>query len=298
MPLEPSSTRSHRLQGRTGFRFTAGCAFFLALLLAVLPFAAAAEESELEADEFEQSLAEDDEAISDPFESWNRGVYWFNDRLDRYLLEPVADGYDAVVPDPVQTGVVNVFENLSYPRYLVSDLVQLKFEQAAEHTGRFLINSTIGLGGLIDVAKHLGLEKHTEDFGTALGHHGVPPGPYLMLPILGPSNFRDGFGRIVDSFLDPVTWVAASTADGDDAVAITLGVKALDVIQTRADIDEALEASKEAALDHYLFLQSAYYQRRRALIEDKQISSEDAASNPFAEDEAFDEEFGEELEEE
>ncbi|MCI5066427.1 VacJ family lipoprotein, partial [bacterium] len=216
-------------------------------------------------------------------------------QMDRYLLEPVADGYDAVVPDPMQRGVRNVFENLAYPRYLVSDLVQLKFGQAAEHTGRFLVNSTLGLGGLIDVAKHLGWERHSEDFGTALGHHGVPTGPYVVIPFLGPSNMRDGFSRIVDNFLSPVPWIAAETSSDNDAVAITLGMTALDVIQTRADLDEAINAAQEASLDYYLFIQSAYAQRRFAVIHDLQIEDSPTAleneADPFAEDEAFDEAF-------
>jgi len=230
----------------------------------------------------------EEEEFSDPFERWNRGVFWINDKLDRNVLEPIADGYDYIVPDPVQRGVKNVFENLSYPKFLVSDIVQLKFEQAAEHTGRFLLNSTLGLAGLVDVAKHLGLEKHREDFGTALGYHGVPPGPYLMIPLLGPSNFRDGFGRIVDSFLDPVPYIAYGTADDSDAAAISLGATALDLIQTRADLDEAIEAARDASVDYYLFVQAAYYQRREALIHDKAIADDE---DPFAEDEAFDKEF-------
>lgn len=269
---------------------------FASSLFFVPPRALADELSadEQAADELASDDYDDEEEVSDPLEGWNRGVFWFNDHLDMYLLEPIADGYDYIMPEPVQTGVVNVFDNLAYPKYLVSSVFQLKFEQAAEHTGRFLINSTLGLAGIFDVAKHFGLEKHSEDFGTALGYHGVGPGPYLVLPILGPSNFRDGFGRIVDGFLNPVPWIAAETSDGSDAAAITLGVTALDAVQTRADLDEAIEAAKEASLDYYLFVQSAYYQNRKALINDKQVEKDeseggDPADDPFAEDEAFDE---------
>ena len=233
------------------------------------------------------SFAEQEE-ISDPFEPFNRHVFWMNDKVDRYLLEPIAEGYDAVAPEFVQTGVGNFFENLRYPSYLLSDLIQFKFGQALDHTGRFLLNSTVGLGGLIDVAKEVGLEKHEEDFGTALAHHGVPSGPYLMLPLLGPSNVRDGIGRVVDSFLDPIGWVAYETADDNDAFWITTSSTALRVVHTRAELLEAVEAAREASVDYYLFVQSAYYQNRDAVINDKRTSEEE---DPFAEDEAFDEEF-------
>ncbi|MCB0328830.1 MAG: VacJ family lipoprotein [Bdellovibrionales bacterium] len=239
-----------------------------------------------------------EEEVSDPIEGWNRGVFWFNDKLDRYVLEPVADGYDYIMPDRVQTGVTNVFENLLYPRYLVSSVVQLKFGQAAEHTGRFLINSTLGLAGLVDVATHLGLEQHSEDFGTALGYHRVPPGPYLMLPFFGPSNIRDGFGKIVDNFLSPIPYIASATADSQDAILITLGANAVDIVQTRANFDEAIEAARDASVDYYLFVQSAYYQRRRALIFDEKQEEQkpvEEQADPFADDEALDAELGEQF---
>lgn len=233
--------------------------------------------------------------ISDPFEGWNRGVFWFNDKLDRYLLEPVADGYDYVMPDPAQRGVTNFFDNLLYPRYLVSDIVQFKFSQALEHTGRFLINSTVGIFGFIDVAKHVGLERHQEDIGLALGYHGVSPGPYLVFPFFGPSNMRDGVGLMFDMALNPVGWAIADAASSNDAIAITAATTAIDVVQQRANLDEAIEAARDASLDYYLFVQSAYYQRREALIHDHQLNAEKAEEeDPFAEDEAFDEEFGEE----
>lgn len=232
--------------------------------------------------------------ISDPFEGWNRGVFWFNDKFDRYLLEPVADGYDYVMPDMAQRGVTNFFDNLIYPRYLVSDIVQFKFSQALEHTGRFLINSTVGIFGFIDVAKHVGLERHQEDFGLALGYHGVPSGPYLVFPFFGPSNMRDGIGLMFDIALNPVAWAVADATSSNDGIAITAGTTAVDVVQQRANLDEAIEAARDASLDYYLFVQSAYYQRREALIHDHQLNAEKAEEeDPFAEDEAFDQAFAE-----
>ncbi len=232
------------------------------------------------------------EEVSDPLEGMNRGIFWLNDKLDRYVLEPVADGYDYVTPNFVQDGISNFFSNLRYPSLLLSDLIQLKFDQVATHTGRFVLNSTVGLGGLIDVASEVGLEEHDEDFGTALGHYGVPAGPYLVLPILGPSNFRDGFGRLVDNLLDPLAWIAFSTASDSDAEWITFGAASLKVINTRAELDEAIEAARDASVDYYLFTQSAYYQYRDSVIHDKASTEDD----PFADDEAFDREMEEELE--
>lgn len=139
----------------------------------------------------------------DPLEDFNRAIFSFNDTLDVHLLEPVARAYRDYTPDPMRTGIGNFFLNLRYPSYLVSDVVQGKFDQVLEHTGRFLINSTVGVVGLIDVAKDWGLPDHDEDFGIALAYHGVPSGPYLVIPVVGPSSVRDGVGRVVDAFLDP-----------------------------------------------------------------------------------------------
>ncbi|MCO6430344.1 MAG: VacJ family lipoprotein [Deltaproteobacteria bacterium] len=206
--------------------------------------------------------------VWDPIEPVNRGIFWFNDQFDIYILEPVARGYDDVVPDPIQEGIGNFFENLRYPRYLVSDVVQLKFTQAAEHTGRFIINSTIGLLGFIDVAKHVGLEQHSEDFGLALAYYDVPPGPYLVIPILGPSNLRDGVGKVVDSFLDPIGALTYTDVDDDVAIPVIIGAKIIEAIDTRADLLEAVETAKESSIDYYLFTQGAYYQYRRGLLYD------------------------------
>jgi phospholipid-binding lipoprotein MlaA len=220
----------------------------------------------------------------------NRGIFWFNDTIDVYAMEPVAQGYDEITPTPIRTGINNFFLNLRFPMYFVSDLVQFKVTQAAEHTGRFLINSSIGLFGLIDVAKHLGLEDHYEDFGLALAYHGVPPGPYLVLPFVGPSNVRDGIGYLVDLFLDPlfVFGVSSNTpAPVKDKVLLPTG--ALKFINIRANLLEAVEAAKSSSLDYYLFVQSAYYQHREGVLNDgKKISLEDSNldGDPFGDEES------------
>jgi phospholipid-binding lipoprotein MlaA len=204
----------------------------------------------------------------DPLEDMNRGIFWFNDNLDVYVLEPVARGYRDVFPDEVRTGIGNFFLNLRYPSYLVSDIFQGKFEQALDHTGRFLINSTIGVAGFIDFAKDMGLPDHEEDFGVTLASHGVPAGPYLMLPILGPSNVRDGVGRIVDAFLDPIGWIGYSNLSSSTKIAIAGGTLGLKLIHTRSGLLQAVEAAKESSLDYYGFMQGAYYQHRYGLMTD------------------------------
>lgn len=212
-----------------------------------------------------QTVRAQDE-VWDPIEPVNRGIFWFNDQFDIYLLEPVARGYDAVVPNTVQRKVDNFFTNLKYPVFLVSDIVQFKFGQAATHTGRFLINSTIGVAGLFDVASEWGLEHQYTDFGVALGYRGVPEGFYLVIPFLGPSNTRDAVGRIVDGFLNPTYYIGYTDLSEAEEWWIIIGTTVLDAVNTRASLLDAVESAKEASLDYYLFVQSAYHQRRQNLI--------------------------------
>jgi len=211
----------------------------------------------------------------DPIEPVNRGIFWVNDELDVYLFEPIAQLYKDNVPSFVQTGVGNFFRNLRYPSYLVSDVVQGKFSQALDHTGRFLVNSTVGVVGLVDVAKDMGLPDHEEDFALALAYHGVPAGPYLVLPILGPSNVRDGIGLIVDGFLDPIGWIGYSNASAGTKLAIASSALAVKFVHTRAGLIQAVEAAKESSVDYYLFLQGAYYQHRHGLLTDGADVDED-----------------------
>jgi phospholipid-binding lipoprotein MlaA len=237
------------------------------LACVVVPLLATSSALAQDEQEIDREFAPEDEII-DPFESLNRGIFSFNDTLDVHVLEPIARTYEENVPEPIQTGIGNFFANLRYPSYLVSDLIQGKVIQAGEHTGRFLINSTIGLAGLIDVAKDMGLPDHQEDFGIALAFHDVPPGPYLVLPILGPSNFRDGFGLIVDGFLDPIGWVGYSNLSSSTKLAIAASALGVKVVHTRAGLIQAIETGKESAVDYYLFVQGAYYQYRHGLLTD------------------------------
>lgn len=230
----------------------------------------------------------DQEEPYDPIESVNRTIFDFNDSLDVHVLEPVAQAYRDNVPDFTQTGIGNFFGNLRYPSYLVSDVVQGKFDQVLDHTGRFLINSTIGVLGLIDVAKDWGLPDHREDFGVALAYHGVPHGPYLVLPILGPSSVRDGVGLIVDGLLDPLGWVAYSSLSTGTKLLIAASSFGVKLVHTRAGLLQAVEAAKESSVDYYLFTQGAYYQYRHGLVtdgkeEDEFDSNGDTEAPPAAE---------------
>lgn len=196
----------------------------------------------------------------DPFEGFNRSVYTFNDKLDRYVLKPTAEGYQYVTPDVVETGVTNFFSNLDDVLVLMNNLMQLKFENALSDFGRISWNTTVGMLGLIDVATHLDLPKHNEDFGQTLGYWGVGNGPYLVLPFFGPSTLRDGAGLAVDWQLDPI-----NLAEDEQTY---WSLVALDVIDTRAGLLRASAILDTASLDPYLFMREAYLQRRNNLVHD------------------------------
>lgn len=219
--------------------------------------------------------------IWDPLEPVNRKIYWFNDKVDTFVMEPVAKGYRDYVPDPVKEMVDNFFENLRYPVYLTSDILQLKFDQVGLHTARFMLNSTMGVGGLFDVAERHGHEIHVEDSGVTLAAWGVPAGPYLVLPFIGPSNARDAVGLIADNFLNPLYWLAYEVDDAQTSDAISIGSTALKVIHTRYELLEAIEATRESSLDPYSFIQSSYYQYREGLLYD--------GESPLAEEEFYEE---------
>lgn len=219
--------------------------------------------------------------IYDPLEPINREIFWFNDKFDVHLLEPVARAYHDNLPDRFERGVNNVFDNLATPKYLLSDLIQFKFTQVATHTARFVINTILGIGGIIDVASSMGLEPHHEDFGIALAYHDIPPGPYLVLPFIGPSNLRDGVGKVVDFFLTPQYWIGYTDMKWEEEWALTSSITALDFVRQRADLLEAVEAGKEASLDNYLFVQSAYYQYRKGVLYDGETPE---GEDPFNDD--------------
>lgn len=194
----------------------------------------------------------------DPFESFNRGVYKFNDTLDRAVVKPVAQGYDKVMPGPVKTMVSNFFSNLDDVVVTANDILQLKFRQAASDAARVAFNTTFGLFGLINVTDRL--EKHNEDFGQTLGYWGVPSGPYLVLPILGPSSIRDGTGLYTDSYFS----VISNTKD----VPVRNSAWALEGLDERVGLLEQEKVLDDAIIDRYSFIRDAYLQRRQSLVYD------------------------------
>lgn len=211
----------------------------------------------------------------DPFERFNRASFAFNEALDRRVAKPAARGYQRVVPRIVRRGVSNFFTNLEQPAVFLSDALQGKPRAAAHDLGRFLLNSTFGLGGFLDPASDAGIERHDEDFGQTLGRWGVGSGPFLMVPVFGPRSLRDGFGDLVDRFADPTFYIE------DDGV--RWGLLALEGIDQRSRLLDAEEVL-EGVFDRYAFIRNAYLQRRAYLVSDGEIE-EEPLEDP-AEDEA------------
>lgn len=193
----------------------------------------------------------------DPWEPFNREVTDFNEGLDKAVLKPVANAYQLVTPPLVRQGVSNFFANVSDVWSMVNNVLQLKPKESVETLFRVGINTTFGLGGLIDVATELRLERHREDFGQTLGYWGVPTGPYLVLPVLGPSTLRDSLAMPVDWQVDPVGNI------GQPAVRNSLTT--LRIVDTRADFLQIGNLLDDAALDKYSFTRDAFLQRRRGL---------------------------------
>ena len=203
----------------------------------------------------------------DPWEDFNRKTFALNEGLDAYLLKPVAQAYDAVAPSPIRVGVSNFFANLGDVWVAANNLLQGKPQTAASDLGRFAINSTIGVFGLIDVASAAGLDKHKEDFGQTLAVWGVGNGPYVVLPLLGPRTLRDSAGFLFDYEADLLSLtVPVSTRNS---------LSALRLVDIRAELLPAEKVLEQAALDKYSYLRSMYLQRRRSLIYDGKPPRED-----------------------
>jgi len=201
----------------------------------------------------------DVDTTNDPLEPFNRAMYKFNEKLDTYLLKPVAKGYRTVTPVPVRQGVSNFFSNLREPIAFLNSALQGKFGDAASDLGRFVTNTTVGIFGVFDVATRVGLEKHTRDFGQTLGVWGMGEGPFLVLPFFGPSNIRDGVGLVGDYAAYPPTY--------EEETSTTWKLFALEVVDTRTRYLEAGDILEQAGgTDPYVFVREAYRQRRRNLI--------------------------------
>ncbi|HSD42000.1 MAG TPA: MlaA family lipoprotein [Burkholderiales bacterium] len=203
----------------------------------------------------------------DPLEPMNRAVFEFNDAADRAVFKPVAQGYRAVLPDVVRAGVRNFFSNLRDPWIAVNQLLQGKIELALSDSWRFIVNTTFGIGGVFDVAADMRLPKHNEDFGQTLAVWGLGDGPYLVIPIWGPSTARDGVGLVADAYAYLPWWIP-DWLDLEHRVAWQNSLSALDFVNIRANLLDATNILEEAALDRYAFVRDAYFQRRRNLIYD------------------------------
>jgi phospholipid-binding lipoprotein MlaA len=198
----------------------------------------------------------------DPWESMNRSVYKFNDSVDKAVLKPVAQAYRFVTPRLIRVGVTNFFGNINDVSVFFNDVFQGKGQRAVAGAGRVIINTTFGLGGFIDVAGAAGNPKQNEDFGQTLGFHGIGPGPYWTLPLLGPSTVRDAGGRVVDTFLTPTTYLINN---GN----VSLGLSAVEAVNLRSNLLDTEKVLDEAgAVDKYSFLRDAFLQRREVLIHD------------------------------
>ncbi|MGQ0442638.1 MAG: MlaA family lipoprotein [Methylophilaceae bacterium] len=210
------------------------------------------------------------QANKDPLEGVNRGVYKFNDVADKILFKPVATAYKAVTPSPIRKGFNNFFNNLGSITTVLNDLLQLKFANAFTDAGRFVINSTFGLAGFIDVASMDNIPKHQEDFGQTLGHWGVGNGPYLVLPFLGASTLRDTTGFVFDRITsDPITYT-----HNIGEIRLHNQLRAAQIVDTRTELLEAKDIADDASLDPYAFTRDAYLQRRGSLVQDGLVPKE------------------------
>jgi phospholipid-binding lipoprotein MlaA len=251
-PLAPASTTAHE-NGNP------------ALILAAADDAGN-DETVVDPDDLEDEdlpwLDDEDEELDvwDPLETINRGTFWFNDKLYFYLLKPVAKGYRWIMPEPLMLGIGNFFSNLASPVRIINAGLQGKFADAGNELTRFGVNTTLGIGGLFDTAKdHFNLKKKDEDSGQTLGHYGIGPGPYLVLPFFGPSSFRDGIGLLADSRMDLTFYL---WEDRDYWTAIVW--KAVNKVALDKDTYEGI---KKDALDPYLFIRDAWTQYRQNKVE-------------------------------
>ena len=211
----------------------------------------------------------------DPLEVINRPIYKFNSVTDKFILRPVAKGYDFLMPRPARIGVSNFLDNLSYPIVIVNSFLQGKFSQGASDTGRFLLNSTIGIAGLFDPASAVGLEAHQEDFGMTFARWGFAQGPYIVVPLLGPRTIRSGIGTLADIQVNPMVQMNNSSVRDKILIVWTIDSRA-----NLLPVDEQINA----AFDPYLFIRDAYLQNRKFLLEGDQESPDDPFEDDLEED--------------
>ena len=232
---------------------------FIILVFSLNVFASASDDVKTDSDDFETTVYEDE--VYDPFEGVNRAIFSFNNSADKVVLEPLAKGYKKL-PPPIQSGVGNFINNLKLPLAAVNQLLQGQGKNAMESTGRFLVNSTIGIFGLIDVADDIGLNQKEEDFGQTLATWGVGDGFYIVLPLFGPSNLRDTTGMVMTMMTDPINAYATSQGEAWAIPART----AANAIDQRSQIIDEVNALRNNSVDYYAAVRSSYYQNRKAAI--------------------------------
>jgi len=208
--------------------------------------------------------AEEPTDVHDPLEGFNRAMFTFNDTLDTYALKPIAQGYQYVAPDFVETGVSNFFDNIGEVGNFLNNILQGKLADAGVDFSRFMLNTTVGVVGLFDVASELGIEQHDEDFGQTLGAWGVPSGPYVVLPLFGPSSVRDTVGLVADYAVDPVTHI--------DDQGTKNAFTAVRIIDNRARL---LATESLISGDKYTFIRDAYMQSREFAVNDGEVTDFD-----------------------
>ena len=233
-------------------------------------------------DPFYDPFAKNDETAGDeeydPWEPFNTKIFEFNRQVDRWILKPVAQGYNAVVPNPVQIGISNVFYNIRFPSRFINNLAQGKLSGAGTEVGRFLLNSTFGFGGLVDVAKELDISTPEEDTGQTLGYYGVKPGPYLVVPFLQPFTVRDFVGYLGDIALNPINWLVFPIIEIEGVPSLIahsnrttssiaqIGMRVGEIVNDRSLNLEKFQGVEEATLDLYTSVRNAYIQKRRNQI--------------------------------
>lgn len=231
-------------------------------------------------DDFDPFATPGEEGLDeyDPWEPVNVKVFEFNRQFDRYILKPVAKGYNFIVPNPVQVGVSNFFYNLRFPPRFLNNIFQGKVKGAGIEAGRFLVNSTVGVGGLFDVAQHLDLNTPEEDTGQTLGFYGVGPGPFVVLPLMQPFTVRDLAGYVGDIFMNPINWLVAPLIEVEGVpsviphknrnttTAIQTGGRIFEIVNERSLNLEKFQGVEEATLDLYTAVRNAYLQRRAKAI--------------------------------
>jgi phospholipid-binding lipoprotein MlaA len=213
----------------------------------------------------------------DRFERANRSVYAFNKAIDHAVLRPVARGYVKITPRPIRRSVTNFFANIDYPITIINDALQGKVRDSLSDVARFGINTVVGVGGLFDPASHWGFEKRDEDFGQTLGKWGVHSGPYLMLPIFGPSTVRDAPAKIIDHFSTPRPYLLNGNAD--------LGLSVVGAVDKRAGLLDT-DAMIDNAYDPYAFLRNAWLQRREYQVRDGQVSPDQVSPDQEKKDDS------------